>query len=49
MNINYNDYTERAIGLLKQLIATPSISRDETLAADIMQDYIDKMGRTADH
>ena len=44
MNINYNDYTERAIGLLKQLIATPSISRDETLAADIMQDYIDKMG-----
>ena len=44
MNINYNDYTERAIGLLKQLIATPSISRDESLAADIMQDYIDKMG-----
>ena len=44
MNINYNDYTERAIGLLKQLIATPSISRDETLAADIMQEYIDKMG-----
>ena len=44
MNINYNDYTERAIGFLKQLIATPSISRDETLAADIMQEYIDKMG-----
>ena len=35
MDINYNKYSDRAIELLKRLIATPSVSRDETKAADI--------------
>lgn len=33
-----------AIDLLKQLIATPSISRDETKAADIVETFIKKCG-----
>ena len=44
MDINFNTYTDRAIALLKRLIATPSVSRDETLAADIMQECIAEMG-----
>lgn len=32
-----NKYTADAVELLKQLIATPSVSRDEAKAADIMQ------------
>ena len=31
------DYVNDAIELLRQLIATPSVSRDEKAAADIMQ------------
>lgn len=36
-----------AIDLLKQLIATPSISRDETKAADIVETFIKKCGYAA--
>ncbi|MBQ8487854.1 MAG: M20 family metallo-hydrolase [Prevotella sp.] len=34
-------YVNDAIGLLRQLIATPSVSRDETRAADIMAQHLD--------
>ena len=37
-------YTLEAVELLKQLISTPSISRDETAAADILADFIGKCG-----
>lgn len=33
-------YVNDAIGLLRQLIATPSVSRDETRAADIMAQHL---------
>lgn len=39
--MDYKHYTDEAIGLLKQLIATPSISRDERKAADVMEAYMD--------
>ena len=42
--MDYKDYTNEAIELLKQLISTPSISRDETAAADILSDFIEKCG-----
>ncbi len=35
-------HTGEAIELLKRLIATPSVSRDEAKAADIMQDYMER-------
>lgn len=38
------DYVNDALYLLKKLIATPSISRNETDAADIMEEYIKKLG-----
>ena len=37
-------YTDEAVALLQRLIATPSISRDEKSAADIMQGYIECLG-----
>ena len=37
-------YTDEAIALLQRLIATPSTSRDEKNAADIMQGYIESLG-----
>lgn len=37
-------YTDEAIVLLQRLIATPSTSRDEKNAADIMQGYIESLG-----
>jgi acetylornithine deacetylase len=37
-------YTQEAVELLKQLISTPSVSRDETVAADILADFIGKCG-----
>ena len=37
-------YTQEAVELLKQLISTPSVSRDETEAADILADFIGKCG-----
>ena len=36
--------THEAIELLKQLIATPSISRDESQAADVLQDFLQQRG-----
>ena len=42
--MDYKDYTNEAIELLKQLISTPSISRDETAVADILSDFIEKCG-----
>lgn len=40
------DYTNEAIDLLKHLIATPSISRDEKRAADVMQQCMESYGLT---
>lgn len=34
------DYIERAVGLLRRLIATPSVSRDEAAAASIVEDEL---------
>lgn len=39
--------TEQAIDLLKELIAIPSFSRDETVAADNLQNYIESLGYVA--
>lgn len=39
-----NNYTYEAIDLLMRLIATPSVSRDEKAAADIMENYIADCG-----
>lgn len=38
--MRYNDYTDEAVELLKRLIATPSVSRDESRAADIIEEYM---------
>ena len=38
--MEYKEYTAEAVGLLRQLIATPSVSRDESKAADIMEECI---------
>ena len=35
--LTQNEYTEDALALLKKLIATPSVSRNEKDAADIME------------
>lgn len=40
-------YTHDAIELLSRLIATPSVSRDESQAADLMQQTIQRYGFTA--
>ena len=33
-------YVQDAVGLLQRLIATPSVSRDETAAADVMEEHL---------
>ena len=38
------EYTKDAVELLKALIATPSVSRDETNAADLLGRYLDRWG-----
>ena len=38
------DYTNEAVELLKQLISTPSVSREETDAANILANFIEKCG-----
>ncbi len=43
-NMDYKHYTDEAVGLLRQLIATPSVSRDESKAADVMETYMKKCG-----
>jgi Acetylornithine deacetylase/Succinyl-diaminopimelate desuccinylase and related deacylases len=42
--MNYKRYTEEAVTLLKELISTPSVSRDETAAADVLQRQIKAWG-----
>lgn len=42
--MDYKHYTDEAVGLLRQLIATPSVSRDESKAADVMETYMKKCG-----
>ncbi len=38
------ELTQEAVSLLQKLIATPSVSRDETKAADIMQEAMESYG-----
>ena len=40
--MNTKQYTLEAVELLKRLISTPSISRNETAAANILSDFIEK-------
>ena len=40
MEMTYKDSTKEAVELLKRLIATPSVSRDETAAADVLEEYL---------
>lgn len=40
----YEEQTNAAVALLKRLIATPSVSRDETAAADIIEEYLREHG-----
>jgi len=44
MRINNESIAAEAIGLLKSLISIPSLSRDETSAADFLQQYIETQG-----
>jgi acetylornithine deacetylase len=37
-------YVQDAVGLLRRLIATPSVSRDETAAADVMEEHLRMWG-----
>ena len=40
----YKEQTNEAVELLKRLIATPSVSRDETAAADVLEAYMTEKG-----
>ena len=42
--MDVKQYTKEAIELLQRLIATPSVSREETAAADVLADFIGKCG-----
>ena len=42
--MDIKQYTNEAIELLQRLIATPSVSREETAAADVLADFIGKCG-----
>lgn len=42
--MDISQYTNEAVELLKKLIATPSVSREETAAADILADFIGNFG-----
>ena len=44
MELNYKVQTEEAVELLKKLIATPSVSRDEKAAADVLEAYMKEKG-----
>jgi len=43
-DINFKGYVDDAVELLKALISTPSVSRDESRAADVMQRYMTGWG-----
>ena len=45
--MNINQLTHEAVELLQRLIATPSVSREEGAAADILADFIGKCGLPA--
>jgi len=45
--MDINQYTTEAVELLKRLIATPSVSREESAAADILADFIENCGLPA--
>ena len=40
--MTYKEHTDEAVELLKKLIATPSISRDESAAADVLGKYMEE-------
>lgn len=42
--MKYQEHTYEAVELLKKLIATPSISRDETAVADVLEAYMKEKG-----
>ena len=42
--MNYTDKTHEAVQLLKQLVATPSLSREEAAATDLIQQYLETKG-----
>ena len=42
--MDIKDFTNDAIKLLKELIAIPSISKDEAKAADKLSEYLNKWG-----
>ena len=42
--MNIHAYTTEAVELLTRLIATPSVSREEGAAADILQEFIERRG-----
>ena len=42
--MNYTNKTLEAVQLLKQLVATPSVSREEAAAADLIQQYLQMKG-----
>ena len=44
MEMKYQERTYEAVELLKKLIATPSISRDEKAAADVLEAYMKEKG-----
>ena len=44
MELKYKEQTEEAVELLKKLIATPSVSRDEKAAADVLEAYMKEKG-----
>ena len=44
MTYDLTTMTDEAVGLLKTLIAIPSVSREETQAADCLQQYIELQG-----
>ena len=44
MEKTYKKETMEAVELLKRLIATPSVSRDETAAADVLEAYMKEKG-----
>ena len=46
--MNYQGFTDDAVDLLKQLISTPSVSREEAQAADVFCDFIGKWGLPLD-
>lgn len=42
--MNKKEFTEDAVALLQRLIATPSVSRNENAAADIMEKHLNDLG-----